>query len=177
MNPDFIRDDTFICQYCDNPVDPILNKKMPYYYKFPSCNHELCFACIDKSSNNHRIQLKDMDCRVCKNNIINFPDVDMDILDLSSNNNPLKGEISNFYNHFMNMNNKFNNYDNTDKTNENKMNFKTSINDSMMNIYATNYNIIRILSQYNISLSEFADALPDLEELDDIDNFNNINDE
>jgi len=172
MNQDFIRDETFICQHCDNPVDPILNKKMPYYYKFPSCNHELCFACIEKSSNNHRIQLKNMECKVCKN----IPDVDMDILDLSSNNNPLKGEISSFYNHFMNIpqtpsvNDKFNEYDKTDKTEENKMNFKTSIDDSMTKIYAMNYNILRIMKQYNISFSEFADALPDPEELDDINN-------
>jgi hypothetical protein len=163
MNQDFIRDETFICKYCDNPINTILNKKIPYYYKFP-CNHELCFNCIDKSSNNHNIQLKDMDCGVCKK----FPDVDMDILDLSSNDNPLKNELSTCYNHFMNMNDKFNNYDKTDKTDENKMDFKTSINDSMTKIYATNYNIIRILSQYNISLSEFVDALPDPEELDEI---------
>jgi hypothetical protein len=192
MNIDFIRDERFTCKYCNNPNDPILNKKMPYYYKYPSCNHELCFSCIDKSSNNHRIQLKDIDCSICKNDIKNLPDF---ILNKSQLPDELHNELNTYYNHFSNMNDKFNEYNETaryqnknlkdfyfdegsyaqkimnpldslsfretDKTNEIKTNFKNSIDDSMLKIYAMNYNIIRIMNQYNISLDDLVNALPE----------------
>ena len=45
MNMNYIRDDLFVCKYCDN------NNIIQYYYKFPSCNHELCYKCIEELKN------------------------------------------------------------------------------------------------------------------------------
>ncbi len=78
-----------------------------------------------------------------------------------------------YYNHFTNMNNNSEDYDKSNKTEESKNDLKNSINDSMLNIYAQNYNIMRIMSQYNISLDEFVDSLPE----NPSDNDDNENDE
>jgi len=43
----------------------------------------------------------------------------------------------------------------------------------MTKIYAMNYNIIRIMNQYNISLDDLVNALP--EDPEDLEEFNNDN--
>jgi len=160
MNTEFIRDDTFTCKYCDNTtLDPILNKRMPYYYKFPSCEHELCYACIEKLSHGHSIKIKDIKCNVCKSDIVKH--------DFINSNNPFKNELAMYYDHFTNMNNNFNNYtegtsgDKSEKTEESKNDLKNNIKDDMFHIYAQNYNIMRIMSQYNMSLNDLVDSLPE----------------
>ena len=88
--------ESFICKYCDNTtLDPILNKRMPYYYKFPSCDHELCYTCIEKLSHNHHIKLKDINCNICNNNIKFVPDLVKH--DFINSNNPFKNELSMYY--------------------------------------------------------------------------------
>ena len=59
------------------------------------------------------------------------------------------------------MNNNFDDYDKSDKSNESKNDLKNNINDDMLKIYAQNYNIMRIMSQYNMNLDDLVNCLPE----------------
>ncbi len=59
------------------------------------------------------------------------------------------------------MNNNFNDFDKSKKTEESKNDLKNNIKDDMLKIHAQNYNIMRIMAQYNMNLDDLVNSLPE----------------
>ncbi len=48
---------------CDEEVEKNLAMK---YLDFDECDHKICFKCIEHKSDNHRIQLSEIECQCCE---------------------------------------------------------------------------------------------------------------